>query len=365
MNGLKYFDQMKNKPNTRIEKLGIVIYTNKLYIFYSMILSILLGIVLFFGTPTEYKVDVKLLPESTNQDSNNMLRQLGGGGGVLMGGNLNRPQIDLIDPILYSEILSSTPFLFNLLEETFNHSELGEMTLREYYKLHKKDDIFTLVKKYTLQLPSQFKRKQDELSDEQLKKAFLEMGILESSDALAINDIKGKFSISYKPNLGFISFSVTFYDRVMTKQLAEKATASIIAYLVEYRSSKAIKNLNFVQKRYDEAKNNFFKSQESLAAFRDSNFNVQSSSFKVREERLLAEFNQASGVYNTIVQQLELAKVKVQEETPIFSVIEPPIMPRSKFKPNGLLISAAVIFLGFILSFSIIYFKEVICITYE
>ncbi|MCC5937198.1 MAG: hypothetical protein JJU34_07940 [Lunatimonas sp.] len=334
--------------------------SNRKYIFGSFVIAFLFGLILYLGTPTEYKVEVKLLPEAANRDSNDLLRQLGGGAGALMGGGLARSQNELIDPILYNEILASTPFLFNLLEDTYKHSEFGEMTLREFYDNHKKDDIFTLIKRYTIQLPSQFNRKPHGLSDEELRRVFEDEGILQSSDARAVGDLKDKFAISYKPNLGLVSFSVTFYDRSMAKQLAEKATQSIIEYLVEYKAGKAGQNLNFVQKRHDEAKALFFKSQEALATFRDANFNIQSSSYKIREERLVAEFNQATSLYNTLIQQLEMAKVKLQEETPVFSVIEPAIMPRAKFKPNGLLISAAAIFLAVILSFSIVYLREVV-----
>ncbi|MFC0657691.1 hypothetical protein [Mongoliitalea lutea] len=332
----------------------------KKVILYSFVGASVLGLVLYFGTPDEFKVDVKLLPESTNQDSNNMLRQLGGGAGALMGGGLARPQSELIDPILYNEILASTPFLFKLLESSYNHTELGELTLREYYLNHKRDDIFSILKAYTVQLPSLFSKKNHGMTDQQLREIFEEKGILQASDAKALGDLKGKFSISYKPNLGLVSFSVSFYDKQLTKQLAENATQSIITYLIDYKAGKANQNLGFVQKRHDEARANFFKTQEALAMFRDANLNVQSSVYKIREDRLVAEFNQASTLYNTLIQQLELAKVKVQEETPIFSVIEPPIMPRSKYKPNGLLICGAVIFLSIILSFSIIYFKEVV-----
>jgi hypothetical protein len=43
---------------------------------------------------------------------------------------------------------------------------------------------------------------------------------------------------------------------------------------------------------------------------------------KREEERLQSEFLMASTLYTNLAQQLERAKIKVQENTPIFEVIE-------------------------------------------
>jgi uncharacterized protein involved in exopolysaccharide biosynthesis len=335
---------------------------NRRLVFNTFGIITILALIVYLGTPTEYKVEVKVLPEMANQDANNMLRQLGGGaaGGLLGGGMGARQSNDFIDPVLYNEIMTSSPFLFGLIEDNYRHSELGEISLRDYYAEHKPDDFFTILKKYTIQLPRQFRDAPERMDSLKAREVFERDGIVQGADQTIVNDLKDKFGVSYKPNLGTVSLSVSFYDPVMAKQIAEKGTKSIIDFLIEFRSQKANLNLDFIQKRYDEAQANFYKSQEALAKFRDSNFNVQSAAVKIREERLQAEFNQASGIFNNLAQQLELAKVKVQEETPVFTIIEPALLPRSPYKPNLLLFIAGIVFVGIVISFSAIYFKLVI-----
>lgn len=352
----------KVERKTNVTELLNHLKSNRKLIVKCFVITSILALVIYIGTPTEYKVDVKVLPEMANQDPNNMLRQLSGGaaGGLLSGGLGGRQNNDFIDPVLYNEIMTSSPFLFGILEDSYKHSELGKISLRDYYANHKPDDIFTLLKKYTVQLPRQFRSGQQQMDSLQAREVFQKEGIVQGADQSIVNDLKDKFAVSYKPTLGTVNLSVSFYDAIMAKEIAEKGTASIIDFLIEFRSQKANLNLNFVQKRYDEAQANFFKSQEELARFRDSNFNVQSASVKIREERLQAEFNQASGIFNNLAQQLELAKVKVQEETPVFTIIEPALLPRSPYKPNLLLFIAGVIFVGIVISFSAIYFKVVI-----
>ncbi|EOZ95679.1 putative protein involved in capsular polysaccharide biosynthesis [Indibacter alkaliphilus LW1] len=352
----------KTERKTSLAELFGHLKANQKLIIKCFVVIAVLATVIYLGTPTEYKVEVKVLPEMANQDPNNMLRQLSGGaaGGLLAGGLGARQNNDFIDPVLYNEIMTSSPFLFGLIEDSYWHSELGKISLRDYYDDHKRDDIFTNLKKYTIQLHRQFRERPVRIDSSKARGDFDEKGVIQSMDQVIINDIKDKFSVSYKPNLGTVSLSVSFYDPMMAKEMAEKSTEAIIDFLIEYRSQKATQNLNFVQKRFNEAQANFFKTQEALAKFRDSNFNVQSAAVKVREERLQAEFNQASGIFNNLAQQLELAKVKVQEDTPVFNIIEPALLPRSSHKPNLLLFIAGVIFVGIVVSFSAVYFKVVI-----
>jgi len=54
----------------------------------------------------------------------------------------------------------------------------------------------------------------------------------------------------------------------------------------------------------------------------------------------------AFSVYGEIAKQLENAKIRVKEDTPIFSIIEPVTIPLEKSKPRRVLILMIWFFLG-------------------
>lgn len=60
-------------------------------------------------------------------------------------------------------------------------------------------------------------------------------------------------------------------------------------------------------------------------------------------ERLQNDMNLAYQVYSQVAQQLQVARAKVQEEKPVFAVVEPAVVP---LDPSG--ISRKVIVLGII-----------------
>jgi len=56
-------------------------------------------------------------------------------------------------------------------------------------------------------------------------------------------------------------------------------------------------------------------------------------------------------VYNELAKQLESAKIRVKEDTPIFSVIEEATVPNYKSKPKTEMILLIWIFLGGVVGF--------------
>ena len=63
-------------------------------------------------------------------------------------------------------------------------------------------------------------------------------------------------------------------------------------------------------------------------------------------ERIEAEYQLAMNVYGELAMQLEQAKIKVKETTPILTIINPITVPVKKSKPQRAMILFAFTFLG-------------------
>ena len=68
------------------------------------------------------------------------------------------------------------------------------------------------------------------------------------------------------------------------------------------------------------------------------------------QDRLKNEMDLAYNLYNTCAQQVQMAKAKVQQETPVCVVVEPPTLPTQPSKPSKMLTLVAFVFLGACLS---------------
>lgn len=71
-----------------------------------------------------------------------------------------------------------------------------------------------------------------------------------------------------------------------------------------------------------------------------------SHSVRTEQERLQNEMSLAYGVYNQVAQQLQMAKAKVQEITPVYTVVQPATVPLKPAKPNKIMILIGFVFLA-------------------
>lgn len=162
-----------------------------------------------------------------------------------------------------------------------------------------------------------------------------------------IGKLRGRININQTEN-GLIQFNSELPDPHAAAELGKVGVSLLKKYVKEYRTRKAQQDLEFVQQQFEEAKKRFQEAQIELAEFRDSNLNPATNRATVREQVLQSEFDLASNVYNSLAQNLEQAKLRVQEDTPVFTTVEPLLVPSGPSSPNRKLILFVSGFLGLI-----------------
>ena len=118
--------------------------------------------------------------------------------------------------------------------------------------------------------------------------------------------------------------------------------------------------MEFIKGRYEESKGEFEKAQDVLAAFRDENKNISSEIMRTQEERLQNEYQLAFDVYSELAKQLEQAKIKVAENTPVFSIIKQVVVPIEKSKPKRAMILIIWLLLGCCVGIGVVFWKNFI-----
>ena len=89
--------------------------------------------------------------------------------------------------------------------------------------------------------------------------------------------------------------------------------------------------------------------QDELASFRDQHQNISSGLFENKLSRLESELAIASAVNEELAKQVEQARIQVSKDTPIFTIIDPVVIPNQRTSPKRTLIVFGFTFLGFFL----------------
>jgi uncharacterized protein involved in exopolysaccharide biosynthesis len=155
-----------------------------------------------------------------------------------------------------------------------------------------------------------------------------------------------RISVSVDKKTGVTTLSVTMQDPLISAALTDTVMHCLQNYITDYRTNKARHDLAFTEKLFDEAQGNYYEAQQKYAHFMDGNQNIIMQSFRTEQERLQNEVNLAYGVFTQVAQQLQVAKAKVQEITPVYTVVQPATVPLRPAKPNKIMILIGFVFLA-------------------
>ncbi len=276
----------------------------------------------------EYKSTATLMPEYSTESqgsASNLLRQYGGLLGMSGGSYVSNSNAIRVD--LYPNIVQSTNFQLELMNQSFYFSDIDAMaTLFEYYTELHSPGVLGFLKAYTIGLPGKIfgailpkKELMTSVPGETKESMVLN---LTKDEVDVISLLRQKITASLDEESGIVSVSVTLPDNIAAAAVTEYTITELTEYLTEYRTEKVLRDLTFVEDQLAMAEARFEEAQFTLAEFRDSNQGTLSAKAQTEEQRLNSEYQIAFNLYNGLTQQYEEAKLKVQEETPVFKTLE-------------------------------------------
>ncbi len=363
----------KENKDSEIDLIDIAkkIWSGRKIIIKSMIVFFVLGIFIVIFSPKEYKSEITLVVETSASGSgmSGLLQQFGGLAGINLNNTTNK---EALVPDLYPEVIKSTPFLLEIMKQKVIESKYdSSLTVEQYLDRHTRSSLAGFVAKYTIGLPGKIiewiRGKKDNITGEKLpvvsSDSLIDISVepirITKKQSDIIEALAGCISTEqdFKKSNKFV-ISVEMQDPLVVAQVTSYVVKNLTKYIVDYRTKKAKTDLKFITTRTSEAESKYLEAQQALATYKDRNKNVILSSVQVEEEKLQSEYDLAFSVYSALAKQLEQAKIKVQEVTPVFNVMEPVQIPLNKSKPKTIFILIEMILIGASLGLGIIYYNS-------
>lgn len=316
--------------------------------------AVVVGLVIAFSIPKVYTTTVTLAPETSDPS-----KKMGGLGGLaaMAGVDLSSSAgMDAISPDLYPNVVRSTPFLLELFPvEVKNRKGTLEVPLYEYMNDHQKAAWWSYVTSapfkglgWVLGLFAEEEESGEGVNPFHLTK--------EQEDV--VKALQENIGVSVDKKTFVITASVQMQDPLISAQVANVVVDKLQGYITTYRTQKAKQDLIFTEKVFKEAREAYYKAQKAYAAFEDGNKNIISATYRTEQERLRNEMTLAFNVYNTLAQKQEQDKLKVQEQTPVYTVIEPATVPLKAASPKKAMILIGCVFLAIFGGIGYIFIKD-------
>lgn len=300
-----------------------------------MLLFVASAVVYILGSRNEFTTTATLMPEQQSESTSiaglDMLEDFGGLLGGLSPGNLLQKQNAL--PVqIYPEILKSTFILTELLRGEIQ-VDGRRMTLDTYLNEGAPFSLWESARRGFAQMTSW--NRPDGTPVVMMDSSIV---YLTRDEMRTVEDLRKRVSADYDKKTGVLSVSAKMPDPHVAAAVGSAAVGALTDYITRYRLHKLEQDLAFMSGRYEDAKTRFNSALDDVAVFQDRNQNLARNLARTEGQRLQAEYDLAFSVYSSLATKLEEAKIKVQEETPVFQVLQPITVPLKKSEPRTLLI---------------------------
>ncbi|MCC5914796.1 MAG: hypothetical protein JJU46_10510 [Balneolaceae bacterium] len=329
------------------------LWEGKRLIILSIIFFGFIGLFNYLFSAREYVSDAIMIQEQrqANIGGNQLLQQFGGG-------SVTDPRQEGIPTSMYPDIIQSADFLLGVANHEVEFSSLNnKMTPIDYfsdvYQAPLTERTADFLVDYTIKLPitlyrgvrGLFSRDAAEIVTEEgeIEQVDIRFLSLSGAERRAIREIRNRMEIDMSG--GLITFSMQMPDPAAAAELNHFIIERLQSYVVNYRISKYRENLRFVEKQKDDARQRYEEAQLELARFNDRNVTITTNVARTQQEDLQNRRNITYNVYNNLAQELEQARTRLQEETPVFNILQKPSLPHN-VQSRSELILILTIFVG-------------------
>ncbi|WP_420576952.1 GNVR domain-containing protein [Ekhidna sp.] len=332
-----------------------LIWNKRFSLLKTMGIAASITLVLVLIMPNEYVSKVVVIPEESSSPlSGSNLSNLASIAGVDIGG---LAPSESLSPELYPKIIGSTPFVLKCLKTEINYKN-EKIFLREYIEEEIRKTPFGYVKSLAY-FPVRLKR---EIFDKEIdNKSHSDTSLIRISySELEIMDgFRERIWVEMDEETGTIGLFVEMQDPLISAKIAKEGYKFLMEYIEVYTTAKEKRKLDFVSGQYEKAKKTYESDQRELANYMLSNQNIRDPRVQMRQQELESKVNLSSEVYFQFANEYQSSRIQLENKTPVFTVIEPVVVPVEKASPNRTLILLLTVICSFMVHAGIIVVKSI------
>lgn len=340
-------EDSKKEPSAEFSIIGVLRLIKKDKLWMSIFVGVfaILGLVAAFTTPKTYTSTVMLAPEESGSGFSGSISSLAS----MVGMNMKIGQTgDALYPEIYPDLVSSTDFIVKLFPVQISTKD--DSIHCDYYTYLTKHNKHALMDLPKAALGKWMKEhmKNDVAKPADADSTVTPLWLSKEEDDVA-GSIAKSVSCSVDKKTNVITIDVTDQDPLVAALMADSVRDHLQIAITEYRTKKAKIDLKYMQSLFNEAKKQYDDARKAYAEYADANQDLMLQTYQKEVDELENEMQLKYNIYEEVVQQLQLAKAKVQERTPAFTVIQSATVPAKHSSRSKAATLIMWMFVGFII----------------
>lgn len=323
-----------------IKRIVHIIVTNRKKYYLPLGIVFVLSCVYIFSKPRFYTTEAKLVPELESSMNGGTLGSIASAFGFDFG---DMQTTDAITPLLYPELLEDNAFVSNLFDVEVEIPETGvKTTYYEYLQNYQKKPWWNGI---TSWISSLFK---SDSKDNNGENSTFDPYALSKKENVIAAVIRDNVQFSIDKKTGVITIVVKDQDRNMCRAIADTVIVSLQSFITDYRTNKSRRDLEYYTSLVDSAEHEYLQACQAYSSFTDAfNYSVIEE-YRTKQNILERDMQLKYTTYSTLVSQKEMARGKLQERTPAFTVLKGASVPELPAGPKRVRFVLVALFVTFV-----------------
>lgn len=342
---------MENNENNIIDlkKIFTTLWEKRKVFYWVLPTVFVLSTIIVFIIPHKWTCRVAISPSISGTAANSSIMDLASSLGLEM----TETSGEVIYPQIYPDVIKSNDFLVGLFDIPV--ASIDSSFTGTYYNYVKSKRITPFWKKWKSTIMKMFRTPRPK------RKEFDLFQLTEEEDA-TLKQMKQNISCTMHKKTGIITITVTERDPQICALLAHNAQLHLQDFIREHRTQKVKAEIEYFKVLIDEAQQQYTSASVAFINYADSNSSINREKDMIQRKNLENDMNMKYSLYTSYVKQYATSCSKLQDHTPVFTVIEQATIPIYPTGPRRIILILFFCGISFIITSVIICWKEIVAL---
>ena len=323
-------------------------------------ITFVLSSALILCVPRYYMCEVILAPESQAAGQAGSLQALASSFGYDM---RNLTSSDALYPTIYPDIVKAPNFMVKLFDVQVKTSE-GDFSGTYYNylaKVHKR----VFWKRWKSKIKKWVTPQEPELKIGGKPGGGVDVFCMSKGQWYVLDLMQKNISCKVDRKTEVITFRVKAQDKLVCAIMADSVCATLQNFITDYRTKKARVDIDYYNEVMETSRREYQEASEKYIRYADSHSGMNLEQYRIIATNLETEMQIKQAAYTSFQKQYLATQARLQENTPVFTVMQSASVPLLPAGPKRMIFVLAMLFLatfvtGFVLCKDLLFsaFKE-------
>ncbi len=352
---------MENKQDNNIDlsEMFNTLWKRRKVFYIVLPVTFVLSCALILCVPRYYSVEVKLAPEVQSSTPSASLMALASTFGFDMGSMMSR---DAIYPMLYPDIVSSANFLVNLFDMPV--TTIDDEYSASYYKYMLEKTRYPFWTRWKGRLKRLLSGGETEDHAKQHRNATagkkgIDVFWLTKQQKAVVALMRDNILCEVDKKTDVVTLTVTDQDPRVCALLADSVCAALQDFITDYRTRKARVDMLYYRNVMDTAYKEYIHESERYTRYIDGHKGLTLEKYRVEAQNLESEMQIKFSAYTSFQKQYMATQARLQENTPVFTVMQSAIVPQKPAGPKRMIFVLAMLMLATVVTMTVVCWKQI------